>query len=113
MKRQDYHKVEKVWGFEKWIVNNDKYCGKLMFIKKGARSSLHYHPVKHETMYVTQGRMKMELNDEVFELGVGDSVEIKSGDVHRFTGIADTVFFEFSTPHDDEDVMRLEESHGS
>jgi len=24
------HMVPKGWGFEKWIVNNEKYCGKIL-----------------------------------------------------------------------------------
>ena len=27
--------VEKGWGYEKWIVNKEEYCGKLLFFKKG------------------------------------------------------------------------------
>ena len=28
------HMVPKGWGFEKWIVNNEKYGGNLLFIVK-------------------------------------------------------------------------------
>ena len=31
--------VPKGWGYEKWIVNNDKYCGKLLFFNKGKKKS--------------------------------------------------------------------------
>ena len=27
--------VPKGWGFEKWIVNNEQYCGKLLYFIKG------------------------------------------------------------------------------
>ena len=27
--------VPKGWGYEKWIANCEKYCGKLLFIVKG------------------------------------------------------------------------------
>ena len=27
--------VPKGWGFEKWIVNSEKYCGKLLYLVKG------------------------------------------------------------------------------
>ena len=30
--------VPKGWGYEKWIVNTDEYCGKLLFFNKGKRS---------------------------------------------------------------------------
>ena len=35
--------VEKVWGHEEWIANNDKYCGKKLVVKKGFRCSMHHH----------------------------------------------------------------------
>ena len=38
--------VPKGWGHEKWIVNNEKYCGKLLFFEKGKRCSWHYHKEK-------------------------------------------------------------------
>ena len=44
--------VKKVWGKELWIVNCDKYCGKLLYLDKGATSSYHYHKEKQETFYV-------------------------------------------------------------
>lgn len=44
--------VPKGWGFEKWIVNNEKYCGKILFFVKGKKCSYHYHEIKDETFYV-------------------------------------------------------------
>ena len=42
----------KGWGYEKWIVNNDLYCGKVLFFERGKKCSWHYHKVKDETFYV-------------------------------------------------------------
>ena len=47
--------VPKGWGYEKWIVNNEMYCGKLLFIEKGKRCSWHYHKIKDETFYLQSG----------------------------------------------------------
>ena len=33
----------KGWGYEKWIVNKDEYCGKLLHIIKGKKCYWHYH----------------------------------------------------------------------
>ena len=49
--------VPKGWGYEKWIVNNEKYCGKLLFFEKGKKCSWHYHKLKHETFYLHSGRI--------------------------------------------------------
>jgi hypothetical protein len=31
---QEIKFVPKGWGFEKWIVNNEEYCGKLLYFVK-------------------------------------------------------------------------------
>ena len=53
--------VPKVWGEERWLVNNRLYCGKLMILRKGWRCSFHMHKVKDETFFVRAGRMLFEL----------------------------------------------------
>ena len=40
--------VPKGWGFEKWIVNCEKYCGKLLYFAKDKKCSWHYHKIKDE-----------------------------------------------------------------
>ncbi len=29
----------KGWGYEKWLVNKEEYCGKLLYFVKGKRGS--------------------------------------------------------------------------
>ena len=112
--------VPKGWGEERWIHNDQLYCGKILVLKQGKRCSLHYHQRKTETFYIQQGRLKMELTDlehaqleppvilEVHELAEGDAILLMPGMVHRYTGIApETLIFEFSTEHFDEDSHRI------
>ena len=112
--------VPKGWGEERWIHNDELYCGKILILKAGKRCSLHYHKLKTETFYVSKGRLQMELTDlegaqakppvihEVFEMKAGDALLLEPGLVHRFTGIAEeTWIFEFSTQHFDEDSHRV------
>ena len=49
--------VPKGWGFEKWIVNTELYCGKLLHFNMGKRCSWHYHKIKDETFYVQSGEL--------------------------------------------------------
>lgn len=51
--------VPKKWGYERWIVNNDLYCGKILFFVKDHRCSFHYHKIKQETFYVQEGKVIM------------------------------------------------------
>jgi D-lyxose ketol-isomerase len=113
--------VPKGWGEERWIHNDELYCGKILVVNEGKRCSLHYHKLKTESFYLQQGRVRMELTDlegghqsppvirEVFEMGPGDALLLKPGLVHRFTSLeGDAHIFEFSTQHFDEDSHRIE-----
>ena len=53
----------KGWGYEKWIVNNDLYCGKVLFFERGKKCSWHYHKVKDETFYVQSGEILLRYGE--------------------------------------------------
>jgi rfaE bifunctional protein kinase chain/domain len=102
--------VPKLWGYEKWIENNDNYCSKLLSLNKGYQCSLHYHKVKDETFIVTKGHVRLEVEDKVYHLQEGGFMRIPPGTKHRFTGIEDSLIIEVSTHHEDSDSYRIEES---
>jgi D-lyxose ketol-isomerase len=60
--------VPKKWGFERWVANSDLYCGKVLFLAKGVPSSLHFHRVKDETMYVQEGAVILEYVEQCFNI---------------------------------------------
>ncbi|OYT41843.1 hypothetical protein B6U80_00310 [Candidatus Pacearchaeota archaeon ex4484_26] len=101
----EYKEVPKVWGKEIWLVNRD-YCGKILVLKKGHRCSLHFHKQKDETFYLLRGKVLMELDKEKAILKPGQSLLIKPGQKHRFTGLEDSEILEFSTHHEDSDSHR-------
>ena len=49
-------KVDKDWGSELWLANNKEfdYCGKILTIKPGKGTSMHFHSNKHETFYILE-----------------------------------------------------------
>lgn len=107
--------VPKGWGFEKWITNNDKYCGKLLYFVKGKKCSWHYHKIKDEVFYIQSGKLKViygesdNLSDaDIVILEKGDSFHVKTGLRHQMIALEDTELFEFSTQHFDEDSYRIE-----
>ena len=57
--------VPKGWGFEKWIVNNEKYCGKILYIVKDHKCSWHYHKIKDETFYVQSGKIELRVTPPI------------------------------------------------
>jgi len=106
--------VEKAWGHEEWIANNDQYCGKKLVVRKGFRCSMHQHKIKDETFYLESGIMflEMEFDGETNSriLTPGDVQHVKVGMWHRFTALEDSELFEFSTFHMDSDSYRREDS---
>jgi len=108
--------IEKPWGREVWIAHNDRYAFKLIEFRAGSRSSLQYHVRKRETIYVDQGRLEVETEDEHGQissqiLGPGGVIENPPMRKHRVTAIEDVRLFEVSTPELD-DVVRVEDDYG-
>jgi len=106
--------VPKGWGFEKWIVNCDEYCGKLLYFVKGKRCSWHYHKLKDEVFYVQSGRLLVLYSDEddldsahETVLNAGDNFHVYRGLRHQMRALEDTELFEFSTQHFDSDSHRI------
>ncbi len=102
--------VPKIWGKEYWITNEKEYCGKLLFIRKGCQSSLHYHKKKKETFFLISGDVNLEVGHSV--IPIKDMVVIEPKTRHRFIGVTDAVLLEVSTHHDENDVVRIEISLG-
>lgn len=106
--------VPKGWGFEKWIVNNEEYCGKLLYFVKGKRCSWHYHVLKDEVFYLQSGEMIVKYSDdddiegaEELILKPGDNFHIYRGLRHQMIALQDSELFEFSTQHFDSDSHRI------
>ena len=113
--QEKLHIVPKGWGFEKWIVNNEKYCGKLLYFVKDRKCSWHYHKIKDETFYIQSGKLLLYYgwHEETsfcssIVLKKGDYFHIPTGLKHQMQALEDTELFEFSTQHFDEDSYRLE-----
>lgn len=109
----DIHK--KGWGHELWIVNNEKYCGKILHLKKGKKCSWHFHKLKDETFYLQSGKLLIHYGNEdsielsnTVELNPGESMHIYPGLRHRMIALEDSDLFEFSTQHFDSDSHRIE-----
>ena len=106
-------KVPKGWGEELIIVNNEKYCGKLLIFKKGCKFSMHYHMIKDETWYVNEGKFIYRWidtdNASIIEenLVEGNIVRQRPGQPHQLEALTDGIIFEVSTQHFDDDSYRV------
>ena len=104
----------KGWGYEKWIVNKDEYCGKLLHIIKGMKCSWHYHKKKDETFYLQEGKLLVKYSQEDdIEKAVegimerGDKFHVYRGLRHQMFALEDSDLFEFSTQHFENDSYRI------
>lgn len=123
--------VEKNWGREVILINNENICSKILILEKGRMCSIHYHKVKDEMFHFTDGYTQVELwnpyrveslmkNNNERELEIflkqpsdkmkfwpGSSIHIPPGMAHRFTGIDLATFIEVSTHDSVEDSYRI------
>ena len=104
----------KGWGYEKWIVNKEEYCGKLLHMIKGKKCSWHYHTLKDETFYLQEGKILLKYSDDnniekakEIVLCRGDKFHIYRGLRHQMFALEDTDVFEFSTQHFEHDSNRV------
>lgn len=107
--------VPKNWGYELWIANSEKYCGKVLYLNKGKRFSYHFHKVKDETFYLHSGRMLVKYGEtddltqaHQMEFEAGSILHIPVGLNHQVIAMENSFMYEFSTQHFDEDSFRLE-----
>jgi len=110
-------KVEKEWGHEKWLFNDEKLnlCNKILHIKKGHKGSCHFHDEKRESMYVLNGKCRISIHDMTANPPQTHKTVMEPGDVffidrlvaHQIEALEDTDIIEVSTFHRDEDSYRL------
>ncbi|MDQ3668768.1 MAG: cupin domain-containing protein [Actinomycetota bacterium] len=112
----DVRRVEKPWGYELIYGLTDRYCGKVLFVRKGEQLSLQFHHQKDEVVYVHEGRIELEIGDpgrppDTEIVGPGQAFHITPGAVHRWRALEDSLLLEVSSPEVD-DVVRLEDRYG-
>jgi len=106
-------KIDKAWGYELHIHNDNEYCGKILHFNKGAKFSMHFHLSKKETWYVSKGSFLMILIDtenaypEEFLFYQGDAILIPRGQPHQLIAQEESDIFEVSTTHFDADSYRI------
>jgi quercetin dioxygenase-like cupin family protein len=105
--------VEKGWGHELIWATNDKYCGKLMHFKQGAKFSMHFHAVKDESWYVLEGKFIVRTIDtsnskqQETLLLEGDTWHNPPLQIHQLECLQEGTIIEVSTPDSVEDNYRV------
>ena len=110
-------RVEKDWGYELIIHNDEKYCGKILFIKKDHCTSLQFHKKKTETFFIQSGELLCKFSEQegfispeqmkIVKMYPGEVKEIPVGFIHQVFAVEDSTIIEFSTQHFDDDTYRI------
>jgi len=109
-------RVDKPWGYQLIFAATPFYAGGVDAVEKGQSLSLQYHECRDETLYLHEGKLRVEVEDDrgamhMFEVGPGQSIRFFATRKHRVTALEDSVIFEVSTPQLD-DTVRLEDRYG-
>jgi len=107
--------IIKKWGKEDVFFNDQDLCLKRMVLRKGYKSSLHFHKQKKEIFRIESGRMCLEwidtTNGTLYTecLGPNDTILLEVGTPRRFytSEASGCVFIELSTHHEDSDSYRV------
>lgn len=105
--------IKKGWGEEVVLHDGDGYTFKLLRFRTNSESSLHLHLKKTETWYVMNGRFQVTLidgktgNESTEWLMSGDTLHLPAGTPHQVFCEDHGVIVEASTPHSDDDVVRI------
>lgn len=107
-----HYGVENFYKTGAVIVNliNREYCKKLIILFPDQKHPPHYHVKKEETFRLLHGDMKVRLDNEWFNLQLGDDCLIERGRIHSFKSKEGCIFEEISTHHHTQDSFYLDPS---
>ena len=90
---------------------------KKITLNPNQKTSLHYHEIKHETIMVLEGELRIYVDDKInapnlVVLTTGDYLAINPEIIHQMsTDATPAVYFEAQTDHLT-DVIRLKDDYG-
>lgn len=106
--------VQKPWGYEYPIFQNAHVSVWILYIKKGALTSMHCHPNKKTSLIMLSGEAIVRtLNSKMFTQ-TGHAIDIGKKVFHSTEAISEpgVVVMETETPNDKYDLLRLEDKYG-
>lgn len=106
----------RAWGREVRLVATPSYLSKVLYMSAGTKGGLQVHTEKDEAFHLFQGRATVVTDEgdgrlRSIPMMAGETYRIPPGAVHQVIADTDCVFFEVSTPHED-DRIRLEARYG-
>lgn len=87
--KENIRENERPWGYFEVLSEQADHKVKRIVIQPGKRLSLQRHRHRSERWHVIRGRAMVTRGNEEIELGVGESVDIPCGVVHRVQNLGD------------------------
>ncbi|MEK7689747.1 MAG: cupin domain-containing protein, partial [Bdellovibrionota bacterium] len=87
----DYSKVvvRKPWGYEYLIFQNAFVAVWILYLKPGAKTSMHSHPNKTTSLVVIEGKVRCSGFEHAYELSAGGGVFIEKEAFHRTEALSE------------------------
>ena len=106
--------VNKPWGYEYLVYENENVGIWYLNIDYGKRTSLHSHPNKKTGLIILSGVAKVSFLNHSFKLTPPDKTMIRHGVFHSTEAISKSGLevLEIETPKDKTDLVRLEDYYG-
>ena len=113
--------AEKPWGAEKTWTGFNGVHGKILYVNEGKRTSLKFHRLKAEVLYLMKGSVRVLFgNESSFEdpgahplkeevLCPGDTLLVQSHCPYRIIGLEDSEIIEIGNHRSDKPVRVLDD----
>jgi|GEM_PF-1977191 len=106
--------VNKPWGYEYLMFQNNQVAVWILFLDANASTSMHCHPRKKTSLTVLEGNVRTSSLDTHFELNTLDGLIIDRGVFHSTRAVTKEGAFimEIETPPQKNDLVRLKDEYG-
>lgn len=114
MENYDKNIVNKPWGYEYLVYENEDVGLWFLYIAPGQNTSMHCHPKKTTGLVLLDGEAEVSFLADKRHMKGLDKVMIRRGLYHSTKSICDkgAFVFEIETPKDKHDLVRLTDRYG-
>jgi len=117
MKNMHSHKgvvVDKPWGYEYLVYENQQVALWLLHIVQGQQTSMHCHPTKTTGLVLLQGEAELSFLADKKIIRAPEKQILRRGLFHSTKALSQNgiFMFEVETPNDKNDLVRLSDKYG-
>lgn len=106
--------VNKPWGYEYLVYQNDHVAVWYLYLKEGAATSLHCHPKKKTGIIVLKGEAQISFLQDSISMKPMSKLVIRPGLFHSTRAVSPggIAMLELETPVDKENLVRFQDMYG-